>query len=576
MDKQRNRNIKMAQRHDENYNEQPMTRMGRIQQPSRRYRRLRHPSFTAAIWTANNPLLQRGEIGSEIDTGKLKVGDGVTYWNDLGYVAASTIPFEDITGDPYDNAALKDALDAKQDVLTAGSNIQIDSDNVISATDTTYTASNGVSIDSDNVISNSGVRAVASGTANGTISVNTNGTSADVAVTGLGSAAYTASSDYATAAQGALADNAANKDLSNLTSTGANIGNWSSNVTNCITEIPQDITVSLSDGTVTLAKGSKSYKADGTTITASTNVTKTYSTNGSWFLVLENSNYISQINANSVTASNTEPVSPSINDGWWDTANNKLYRYSGAWTEEPLPFALVTVSGGAISSIDHVFNGFGYIGSIIFALPGVKGLIPNGRNTDGTLKNSNLITSSVLTLAVGTGTATDPIRITSTLLQRGSINYNSEFNYNHISTYSPQNIRYVTIIGSVSYVSGKITSLKTKTPFHSVDYSDSEYIANCAMPSNKKIDLSASLTDGYVFNAPTDGYVYLGKYSTDSGQRIRLQNTSSGMAVSCWSSGSVQNLECIIAVSKGQNVKAVYSADGSTNGFFFVYSNGVK
>lgn len=77
----------MAQKHKTEYREQPMTRMGRIQAPSRRYRRLRHPSFNAALWTEKNPLLQRGEIGVEMDTYKAKVGDGVTYWNDLPYMA---------------------------------------------------------------------------------------------------------------------------------------------------------------------------------------------------------------------------------------------------------------------------------------------------------------------------------------------------------------------------------------------------------------------------------------------------------------------------------------------------------
>lgn len=46
------------------------------------------------------------------------------------------------------------------------------------------------------LIYNSGVRSIATGTTNGTISVNTNGTSKDVAVKGLGSAAYTSSDSY--------------------------------------------------------------------------------------------------------------------------------------------------------------------------------------------------------------------------------------------------------------------------------------------------------------------------------------------------------------------------------------------
>ena len=62
-------------------------------------------------------------------------------------------------------------------------------------TDTTYSANNGISL-SGTTFSNSGVRSISTGTANGTISVNTNGTSANVSVKGLGSAAYTASSAY--------------------------------------------------------------------------------------------------------------------------------------------------------------------------------------------------------------------------------------------------------------------------------------------------------------------------------------------------------------------------------------------
>ena len=65
-------------------------------------------------------------------------------------------------------------------------------------TNTTYTAGAGISI-SGTQISNAGVRAIGPGTTNGTISVNADGTTTDIAVKGLGSAAYTASSAYAPA-----------------------------------------------------------------------------------------------------------------------------------------------------------------------------------------------------------------------------------------------------------------------------------------------------------------------------------------------------------------------------------------
>ena len=58
-----------------------------------------------------------------------------------------------------------------------------------------YTGNNGISL-SGSTFSNSGVRSIAEGTTAGTINVNTNGTTSDVAVHGLGSAAYTASTAY--------------------------------------------------------------------------------------------------------------------------------------------------------------------------------------------------------------------------------------------------------------------------------------------------------------------------------------------------------------------------------------------
>lgn len=40
---------------------------------------------TAAQWIAANPILADGEMGIESDTRKVKVGDGTTAWNSLGY-----------------------------------------------------------------------------------------------------------------------------------------------------------------------------------------------------------------------------------------------------------------------------------------------------------------------------------------------------------------------------------------------------------------------------------------------------------------------------------------------------------
>lgn len=44
---------------------------------------------TAAEWASVNPVLASGEPGVEVDTSKLKVGDGSTAWADLPYVGVA-------------------------------------------------------------------------------------------------------------------------------------------------------------------------------------------------------------------------------------------------------------------------------------------------------------------------------------------------------------------------------------------------------------------------------------------------------------------------------------------------------
>lgn len=45
---------------------------------------------TAARWAEVNPILEQGEPGFVYDQNKLKIGDGVTAWNDLPYIDGAT------------------------------------------------------------------------------------------------------------------------------------------------------------------------------------------------------------------------------------------------------------------------------------------------------------------------------------------------------------------------------------------------------------------------------------------------------------------------------------------------------
>lgn len=76
---------------------------------------------------------------------------------------------------------------------------------------------------------------------------------------------------------------------------------------------------------------------------------------------------------------------------WWDSSTNivKITIDSGATWQNyaSLPIGVFTMAGtGATKKVKHVFNGFGYIGSTVFAVPGVKGLMADGLNEDGSYK----------------------------------------------------------------------------------------------------------------------------------------------------------------------------------------------
>ena len=66
---------------------------------------------TSSDWSTANPTLAAGEIGFETNTKKVKVGDGSTAWNSLGYISSDSAAIGEI------------AMDAIYAALTPGSGI---------------------------------------------------------------------------------------------------------------------------------------------------------------------------------------------------------------------------------------------------------------------------------------------------------------------------------------------------------------------------------------------------------------------------------------------------------------------
>lgn len=176
-------------------------------------------------------------------------------------------------------------------------------------------------------------------------------------------------------------------------------------ITNCITKISQDIKLELNDGTLTLKAGSKVYVPNGVgvfkEILINSDISLTDTTNYNNLFVFYIDGRLERILSTQVFSGTDAPSGTNFLY-WYDTKNNLIKRTTDGgsnWTSGNIsfPLGLFSTNGAAFSSIDQVFNGFGYIGSTIFALPGVEGLIPDGRNTDGSLNNTKFTTTSVKT-----------------------------------------------------------------------------------------------------------------------------------------------------------------------------------
>jgi hypothetical protein len=52
---------------------------------------------TSTNWNSVNPILLQGELGLELNTNKLKIGDGILHWNALPYFGEYSGDFGNIT-----------------------------------------------------------------------------------------------------------------------------------------------------------------------------------------------------------------------------------------------------------------------------------------------------------------------------------------------------------------------------------------------------------------------------------------------------------------------------------------------
>ena len=374
---------------------------------------------------------------------------------------------------------------------------------------------------------------------------------------------------------------------------------------NCITYIPQDIKLELDNGTLTLKAGSKVYIPNDAgvfnEVTTSNDLTCTRSTTGQELVYINAYGSLACWDTSLAYSGTTAPSGQQYML-WYDTTNNSIKETgdSGStWTSGgSLPIGIVTTSG-SIVSIDQVFNGFGYIGSTVFALPGVELLFGYGRNEDGTLYNEKREITSVLTL-----TPTYDFTLYNNffvwhdggVLALGNGRYDfwkigtpgdvPEQDFGHL--YNPATNRFYfgnqnthqwdmtadrVVIVSFGQLdaSGKISNFSLKNTYRAIDWNDKGIVSSWPMPSGRYTNLTLGAS-GSTYIAPANGYFTI-DIGCNSGQYVNMQDGSNiyGINQKNYDGGTIRLLFPIL---KGKLMYISYDASGPVYGFRFVYAKG--
>ena len=354
-------------------------------------------------------------------------------------------------------------------------------------------------------------------------------------------------------------------------------------ITNCLLEVPQNIKLELKDGVLTLKAGSKvivpnGFEEDGTTpkfdelIIESDVVSEDVSKNGIVFVTYHYDyialNYVND-SISGAGATTTTAYTLSYN-----TTTNILSRYSNNTTIDghSFPVALCTSSSGSgITSIDQVFNGMGYVGSTIWVDKGIKYLVPNGRNEDGSLNNIEVETSSIY---IGTLSSTYNrvdsyinVKPNSSILDFPKLIWNEQTNKNY---YSNGSITQRVSIGHFSGVNGKITDFKPYQPFRALDYNDKQEIISWGTPDyNAGVTLTSTLkASPYSFTPPCDGII---RFHV-SGEQCWLISRKSASDTSTWAfyidGATGVHTSSFLPVNRGETIYCVEQRTGHSAIFY--------
>lgn len=201
-----------------------------------------------------------------------------------------------------------------------------------------------------------------------------------------------------------------------------------------------------------------------TIITTTQDLTYSFGNSTGQYMLFNDGSYFTLQNC---ISGNIDSLDNQPYHAWYDLSTNfiKVYSNDGSTPVNTVgfPISIVTINSGSVTSIDQIFNGYGYIGSTAFLLSGVKGFIPNGRSIDGNLNNFGFLMLSD-TIITQESNSNGIIYLTtdgSYIYCHSNFEYNILLNKNIIDG-SMQN---KTVFAKINVEDGSITEFKSKQVF---------------------------------------------------------------------------------------------------------------
>lgn len=412
-------------------------------------------------------------------------------------------------------------------------------------------------------------------------------------------------------------------------------------VSNCILEMKKTIKYDLTDGFFTLKAGSIAVVPYGTEppaleigddLCGYEVVDIQYENNKLFYWVKTREDYTMAAGGKSahrfVTLSSTQagvidtstelfmsgsnPPQSLLNMRWYDTQNNviKEYHSNNQWEScDYFSFPLVQIRSNseqtAYNDIVFDFSSLGYLGKTVFVNKGIKVLVPNGFNADGSMNNLEYVNDKFRLMTINENITgrwvialphpndpeyanTDLFFIKEALFDNvyagpvtedfedGEVKYLTLSNCYLGKQNNKVISRYMVPLGNVGTAinNNVINSFSPKESFSCLDFQNRSFISSMSMPSSLRTSFTVGAT-GTSYTAPADGwFVVIFNFTSNTDNYVQV-NTSAGLNFQ-EHNDTPGSFSFFIPVARKQTIDLIYQGTIKSKSLTFIYANGAK